>query len=253
MQILNNECLAYHGWGFRANCWQAYESYGKSFTLWKSFDRGYFSPSNPPVCPNLSSIVFSADSQTRKVIIVHSLGLHFCPWEILEQAQVLILFNSFLDFHPSEPSLRKKSQRKLDRMIQAFQQTPQTVWHTFLQQTFYPDPILDECGFQACPPHLQLIANSGRLLQDLERLNQLSTTANSLRSLLKCIPKILIFTSSQDTIVSNPIQAIDVSSPGNYVQEILDDRGGHALPFSHFKRCIAEVERFWLSTENETI
>lgn len=238
MQTLKNECLAYHGWGFGANCWQTYQSYSQ-FTRWESFNRGYFSTDNHQIP---SSIAFSGDLETQKIVIVHSLGLHFCPWEILGQAQVLILFNSFLDFHPSEPSLRRTSQRKLDRMIHAFRQTPQTVWCSFLQQTFHPDPIPNE--YTSVNNHRNDALNPDPLLQDLTRLNQLSTTVNPLRSRLRSIPKIMIFTSLQDTIVANPIQPIDVSSPGNSVKEILDDRGGHALPFSRFKRCIAQIEAF---------
>lgn len=241
--MMKHEILAYHGWGFGADCWQRYRSFFLG-DYWHSFDRGYLLKPHLHTPPNSTldktqSPAFSTDLWTQKIVVVHSYGLHLCPLDILAQTHVLILLNSFLEFHPSDPILRRKSQRKLDRMIQVFQDQPHRVWQNFLAQTFYPDPIPPELS-QELIQSGETLLNSKQLLDDLTEFNALESRLPHLLSIIKLIPNIMIFTSLQDTIVANPIASADVATPTNTVVEIVAE-GGHGFPFTHPQFCAQKM------------
>ena len=226
------EILAYHGWGFTAACWQDYETAFVS-TTWKSFDRGYF---GRPHSVQFSSVKSSAGLEScRRVVIAHSYGLHFCPDGVLAQTDVLILLNSFLGFHGVEPSLQAKSQRKLQRMRQAFDHSLRQTWLNFMLQTFAPDLIPPHyLSFQLEPDLLQ----PDLLRQDLTALDQTSPNPDRLRS----IPRILLLTSPDDRILTAPLNATHL--PESTITEILLPQGGHGAPFSRSEDCIARIEEF---------
>jgi pimeloyl-[acyl-carrier protein] methyl ester esterase len=240
--MLNVECagqteiLAYHGWGFTAACWQDYET-AFAKTTWQSFDRGYFGKPQ--------SVQFSAAGleSCRRVVIAHSYGLHLCPDAVLAQTDVLILLNSFLGFHGVEPRLQAQSQRKLQRMRQAFDQHPAQTWLNFIIKTFAPDPLpLDYLisTFSTNPrsnPQPDRLHRS-LLKQDLEALDQTTPNADRWRS----IPRILLLTSPDDRILMAPLQPSDL--PDAAVTEIRLPHGGHGAPFAQSNYCIARISEF---------
>lgn len=112
------EIIAYHGWGYDNSCWQNWQSLLPPSWKFQRFDRGYF---DRPFLPT-----FNSPSAT-KIIFAHSFGLHLCPLNQLQQADYLILFSSFLRFHPETDRLKNRSMQILDRMIEQFQIQPSTL------------------------------------------------------------------------------------------------------------------------------
>ncbi|NET52246.1 MAG: alpha/beta hydrolase, partial [Merismopedia sp. SIO2A8] len=102
------EIIAYHGWGFDHICWADWVKYwshrGHSV---QCFDRGYWGqPSYPQFSDHLGSI--------PRMLLIHSFGFHLCPLEMIKAASQIIIFNSFLNFHPQEPRLQQRSRRTVD-------------------------------------------------------------------------------------------------------------------------------------------
>lgn len=219
------EAIAYHGWGYEPSCWAGWAA--RLDTLGISLgaaDRGYFGPAHAPA--------FSEDGY--RILLAHSYGLHLCPLEQLQQADLLVIFSSFVEFHPPEPRQRRRSQRVLEQMIQACQHDPQTVLQQFRLQ----------CGQTAeqvaqAPP----VSNHELLNRDLQELHHSHINVNDLQR----IPAVMIFHGAADRIV--PIgQGRDLAAQiGAHVHddqiqceqiqchEIHDAE--HCLPFSHTEVC----------------
>ncbi len=226
----STEILAYHGWGLDATCWQNWQTqFTQQGYVWKSFDRGYFSR---PVQPEFSSF-----AQT-KVIFVHSYGLHLCPIAQLQQADRLVIFSSFLNFHPESPSLRKRSQQMVQRMIDQFAIDPVLVLENFWQKCGWSvgDPLNSPPveGFKTMsgPPQnwgaRGASLNTDLLLQDLQQLN----LAEFDRNYLTKIPQVVVLHGAQDRIVA----AQRGHALSDQCFEI--EAAGHALPFTHQEACL---------------
>jgi pimeloyl-[acyl-carrier protein] methyl ester esterase len=210
--------IAYHGWGFDQDCWQPWrELMAQQGEIFWASDRGYFNaPSAPPV--SSPSIVFA-----------HSYGLHLCPIAQLQNADVLVLFSSFLSFHPlAERGIiegnSKRSRLVLAQMIRQFQADPQSVLEAFQKNCFYPVPR------RSSEDHKPI--NSELLLDDLKGLDTCSLDV----SILQKIPKILILQGAQDRIVpAEKGRELAASLPdGQYIEV---DQAGHGLPFTHVDTC----------------
>lgn len=213
---LCTDIIAYHGWGYDSSCWQPWEAaLTQPQCRFQRFDRGYF---GTPKTPKF------ADAPT-KIIFAHSYGLHLCPPEQLRQATALVLFNSFMTFHPEEHRLKQRSMKRLDRMVQQFQAQPEWVLSNFRTQCDHPlsdQPIA--------------LLNHPLLLADLEQLG------NSMLDprLLAHIPQLLILQGKRDRIVL-PAQRERLEQVLPHSQIGLID-AGHALPFTHLQDCWAALQ-----------
>jgi pimeloyl-[acyl-carrier protein] methyl ester esterase len=232
------EVIAYHGWGFEASCWRdwqtRFEQHGWCF---KAFDRGYW---QQPVTPT-----FNPDAQT-KLLLVHSYGLHLCPIEQLQQANVLVILSSFVKFHPTAEPFQRRSQKMLQQMIDQFMLNPQRVLCNFQIKCCHP------CAWQGT---LSASVNPALLLRDLK---DLQTAALDL-ALLQPIPQILILQGDQDRIVpsASSCELVEQLSANAKTDDFLNhsenctinrihqiiETAGHALPFTHFDCC-------WLKLHN---
>ncbi|MDX2216789.1 MAG: alpha/beta hydrolase [Oculatellaceae cyanobacterium bins.114] len=209
------EAIAYHGWGFDQDCWALWQAqFAEHAISLQTFDRGYFGAAHTPTFTD----------NFRKIVMVHSYGLHLCSLEHLAQADILVIFASFLHFHPQENRNQRRSQRVLQQMILECQRHPQTVLAQFYTQCGLPleDTLRQHSSF-----------NRERLVSDLQGLN---TTHLDVQA-LKTIPTIVIFHGITDQIVS--------LNKGRELLELLPDRthffpidnAGHALPFTHLHEC----------------
>jgi len=215
--ILGNfktEVIAFHGWGFDRQCWKFWqEQFTQLGCKFQAFDRGYFGNSLQPSFTNFDS---------KKIILVHSYGLHLCPIELLQQADLLIAFNSFLTFHPEARVEKRRSQLVLGEMIRQFQTMPEIVLQNFYHHSGYPQ-------LQHDFNHI----NHLLLLQDLHQLNDSKLDASCMQS----IAKLLVFSSSDDRIVAaSQTQEFLIALPHS-CELIRILRAGHALPFTHFAEC----------------
>ncbi|MCU0527201.1 MAG: hypothetical protein MUF72_20520 [Elainella sp. Prado103] len=216
------EIIAYHGWGFRADCWQAWQTQlMQQGYAWQSFDRGYFGSSHQPI--------FTPTA--RKIILVHSYGLHLCPIEQLQQADVLVIFSSFQAFHPVTERLRQRSQQVVERMIEQFQVDPQQVLTQFYQNCYSPQVWRGQV-----PAPIAI----DRLKQDLQQLNRAEFDLN----LFKPIPLIVKFHGLNDRIVAGERLSFEQitdhlqNPPINHTI----NNAGHALPFTHQAVCWTQLQ-----------
>jgi pimeloyl-[acyl-carrier protein] methyl ester esterase len=221
------DAIAYHGWGYDQRCWLPWNDRlaGCQIAL-STFDRGYF---GTPQTPR-----FTGDRP--RILLTHSYGLHLCPQGQFQQIDLLIIFSSFIEFHPQDDRAKRRSQRVLRQMIQESQTHPETVLQTFKIRCDDPD-------IQSSQPIDGL--DQSLLTQDLEDLNTCCLTIDT----LKPIPQILILHGTADQIVPNHKgQALfeSLKSHAHYF-EIPD--AGHALPFSHTDTCWDLIYPF-LSAQN---
>lgn len=218
--------IAYHGWGFDRACWQPWKDLfaqqGEDLLM---SDRGYFNAPSLPVMP-------ITDHKT--IVLVHSYGLHLCPLEQLQRAELLVLFSSFLSFHPWSESKRRRSHLMLAQMMTQFEANPQSVLEKFKAKCYHP--VSWERSSDS-----STALNSELLLRDLEDLNICSLDV----ALLKKIPKILILHGVQDRIVSvEKGQELSEHLPDNS-QYIEIEQAGHGLPFTHTDTCWSWICQRW--------
>lgn len=217
---MNTEIIFYHGWGFDSQAWNAWiAELGNGPDIKCSTpDRGYFG--NPQVTK-----AFAPDAE-RKVVVAHSLGLHFVPDEVLRECDMLVLVGAFLGFHPPDEIGRKRSQRILKLMKAKLQ-------HDSLRlvQDFWTDCYnLDDKRVQLLPPgHV----DADRLEQDLDFLDSNEIHIGALEG----IPTVLVVNAGMDRIV-HPSRLHELQS---FVDEdkffFLED-APHAVAFTHSDVCI---------------
>lgn len=214
LRNVETEVIAFHGWGFDRNCWQWWqEHFTQQGSRFQAFDRGYFSN---PLQPTFT------DSNSTQIILAHSYGLHLCPIDLLQQADFLVILNSFLSFHPTAKAERRRSQLVLQQMIRQFEQSPEVVLQNFYRQSGYSQPCID---FQKI--------NYQLLLEDLQQLNEAKLGVSCLES----IPKILVFHSSDDRIVAASQSQEFLTALSHSCELISIFHAQHALPFTHAAEC----------------
>jgi len=109
------EVHAYHGWGFDSGFWNPIKSELADHILFKSADRGYFGGEFIPE--------FDINSKV-KVLFLHSFGVHWCPMEKKENADITIILNGFDSFLLLENPAKSRLKKVLTGMITLFQKRP---------------------------------------------------------------------------------------------------------------------------------
>lgn len=213
------EAIAYHGWGFDHSCWQSWQTaFERQDIGLQGFDRGYF---GQPVAPTFSH------SSSYKLILTHSYGLHLCPLEYLQQADLIVSFSGFQSFHPGPSTPRRRSQLTLQQMIRQFEHSPSSVLEAFYATCYHPvtqeGPVLESLQEQM---HR---LNADLLLQDLQALD----TALLDAARFNTKSKILIIQGTSDRITPpDRAQALSQQLPTSRYIEI--PLAGHALPITHW-------------------
>lgn len=218
---IKGKIIAYHGWGFDSNCWKKWQEILSGDFQFKTYDRGYFKDEN---CPKFEH------NHLTKIIFAHSFGLHLCPLEQLKQTNLLIIFNSFAEFHPENEKQRKRSEYALKLMINEFKNNPQQVLESFYKKCYYPFPYL--------PKHYSCV-NWEKLEQDLNLLNRSKLDIN----ILKKVPKIYIIQGLKDRIFLAAYaqefhKKLSQNSQYYEIEEV-----GHTLPFTDIKSCLPIVNQ----------
>ncbi len=219
---IKGEIIAYHGWGFDSKCWKNWQEKLSDIFQFQAYDRGYFGQENLPQ--------FDNNTQKIKIIFAHSFGLHLCPLKQLKKANLLIIFNSFAEFHPKNEKQRKRSKYALKLMRYEFKENPKNVLETFSKKCYHPFPYI---------PLNYNIVNWEKLEQDLQLLDSSILDIN----LLKKVPKIYIIHSSKDRIVS-PSHGQEFANNVNNNTQYFEVKGiGHSLPFTDIKSCLPIVNQ----------
>ncbi len=206
------EIAAVHGWGFDRSCWDGWRQEWKGRARFSAADRGYFGT------PGEAG--WGAEPSGTRILLVHSMGLLFCPPHLLERADVVVLFSCFLRFHPEDGSAAR-SRRVVERMRRRLRLRPDSVLTDFWER----------CGTVRAPAPSQ--PSVGRLHDDLELLDRGRAHPDRMRH----ARSILVLHGRRDRIVPE--------ASGKRLHAALPERArfsavegaGHALPFTHMGAC----------------
>jgi len=198
----------------------------------KASDRGYFSDSK--------SETFDPDKPGKKVVLTHSLGLHWCDDDVLNQADHLIILGGFLNFHPADKKENRKSRLILREMLSQFVESPEKV----LQQ-FYENASSPSENTLSIPEEL----NHDILLGDLT----LFMEDHFRQQRLFEVPDVTIIHGSKDRIVSHH-QAREMYHALRYSSQYFElKNAGHLFPIYSKKACFNFIKSVLSSEVNEAI
>ncbi|MGM0506644.1 MAG: alpha/beta fold hydrolase [Bacteroidota bacterium] len=160
---METEWITCHGWGLNASLFAHWQEHLPDGVSIDHCDRGYTAP--PRV------VHFSSEAKWR-VLWVHSFGLHWCPHELIREADHLVILSGFWRFHPGDPRQGRLSRRGLELMRRQMESDPEMLLDTFLQRVFDPSKA----------PELERERlNQDLLALDLERLSEVQLNAESVR------------------------------------------------------------------------
>lgn len=215
------EIIAFHGWGFDSSVWKGWQDSSDENTIFSLFERGYFGKAK-------RTPIF-ASSNAAKVIFTHSFGLHQCPVNLYKEADLVVIFSGFIDFHPIAAQYRRRSKLIVKQMLNTLQGLPEKVLKEFYKNTFKPDKPV---GLPDGEPEQDL------LIKDLRALN--SDTFDV--TVLKSVNNICILHGFEDAIVHRRKGRTlydNFSKQGKYFEI---KKAGHALPFTHRDQCRQFIE-----------
>lgn len=219
------QCIAFHGWGFAGDDWQAWRAALSDYGTFQAYDRGYFG--NP--------IEVKLAQKDVTVLISHSFGLHLIEDPLLAQANLLVITGGFLHFHPYAAQYKRRSRLILQEMINNLEVNPEEVLHEFYENCYAP---------QQAPDRDTEGLNHQLLLNDLRKLHDSHLEAQ----MLKKVDKICILHGSDDHIVPYKKGRNIYSQLRDKAQYFEIKGAGHALPFTHHKQCleflIPEIKTF---------
>ncbi len=181
------QLIAMHGWAGDQRGWAPFAAAAnRQAWSWSNGERGY--GGLPPAMPNW-------DGTGQRVLVVHSLGLHLVPAELLRQADGLILLATFGQFVP-DGAAGRRLRTALTGMAQALEGTgADAMLRDFLSRAAEPtpaDPATLGIGDQPVP-------EAGRTLlrADLELLGNTSGLPEG----FPASARVLIVEAGQDQIV----------------------------------------------------
>lgn len=216
--------IAYHGWGLSSDFWHKWESILSDEVRFDASNRGYSGEEK--------IIRFDNESVSKRILFVHSFGLHWCPHEILSEADHLVIFGGFLNFHPDNEKKKKRSHFFIQQMLSRFVDKPGEVLQKFLKNVFYP----------AEPDDQFLIddIDHDKLLADLTMIQHETQSVQILHE----IPEITILHGEKDKIVSNE-KARKLYHELRYRAQYFElKHAGHALPFTQTEACYKFLKPF---------
>ena len=131
-----NEIISQHGWAFDSSLWtELRKIYIDSSWIWQDSERGYFN--RALVSPKW----INNSHNQKKVIIIHSLGIHLIDKNILLNASHAIFINSFYNFIPKNKD-RKLIERALEKMNNKFNNLEiKFMLNEFYKNSFLPNKI----------------------------------------------------------------------------------------------------------------
>lgn len=215
------EVIAFHGWGFDSSVWKGWDELLSGSSLFSVFERGYFGKAR-------QTPVFTA-AKRSKVVLTHSFGLHQCPDKLFREADLLVICNGFIDFHPVAAQFRKRSKLIVKQMLNTLQGHPEKVLEEFYKNTYRP---AEPNNLPDGEPDRNLLA------EDLQRLHTETLDV----TLLKSVNNICILHGFEDAIVHRRKGRTlydNVAKQGKYFEV---KNAGHALPFTHKEQCRQFIE-----------
>ena len=147
----------FHGWGFRSDFWHdCVHALSLSTQDVMLYDRGYFQ----------TTIETPLQEYVKpKMIVAHSMGLHFLPIEMIQEVDTVVLLSTFDHFGRRE---------EIDQMIDKMENDPIT-----LLKNFYRRAALPKKPWHKIPSCI----NAQLLIQDLQLLQNASLDPKKLEAL----------------------------------------------------------------------
>ena len=160
-----NQIISQHGWAFDSSFWTELKNICiKNNWIWKDNERGYFNKKSvSPKWVNNNSL------NKKKVIMVHSLGIHLIDKNILLNASHAIFINSFYNFIPDNKD-RKLIARTLEIMKKKLNNKEiKLMLNEFYKNSFFPIEI--NLNYQKNISNKFENANISLLKKDFNKLN----------------------------------------------------------------------------------
>ena len=229
MDSSNTEIIACHGWAMTSSFWNPLIEYFDEDYRFKKSDRGYFSDPNSPE--------FSEKNGKLKVLLTHSLGLHWCSDDLVNSADHLVIMGGFLNYQPFENSKQNRSKLMLREMLSQFVEAPKKVLEEFYRKASQPAG-----SYPKVPESL----NHELLLEDLN----LFLEDQFPRQRFFDVPQITILHGTDDHVVSRH-QAREMYHELRYYSQYFElKQSGHLFPFTNPGACY-EIIKSVLSSRTE--
>ncbi len=206
------EMMLQHGWGLNYKMWKKMIKFFPEIEM-HFLDRGYFYQEKSSFFTNRYSL---------KIGIVHSFGLHLFPKDYFSSLDVLVIFSSFLSFH------KDSSSKVLSLMKNSLKKNPHNLLKNFYEKAFN----------QKALTNMKKIINKEKLQNDLDLIGKISFDIN----LIKDIPKILLFHSKQDKIISFE-KALEIKHKIENVEFYVFESFSHMLPITHTNQIVSIIKR----------
>jgi pimeloyl-[acyl-carrier protein] methyl ester esterase len=213
----NIEVITFHGWGFSPEIWSKAENNLNELEnlVIRHADRGYF---GNEYIPDFK------DSDSKKILMVHSYGLHWCPDEWIDMADQIIIISGFLTFHPEDSDRSGHSRHTLRQMKSRFVTKPDEVLSRFYKNVF--DPVVTDY-------QIHDVMNHDLLLEDLEQLGSSVISPD----ILHRTEKIILLHGENDRIVSNRKSHVMFSMLSRNAQYFEIKYAGHGILYTHAEEC----------------
>jgi len=216
--LANIELYFVHGWGYDSNVWNKWLPQIRPDVIPYIFNRGYFKANKQNFSFNISA--------RFKIVIAHSFGLHYIPPIDFSQIHMLVLINSFRQFHEYSQNY-KFSKRQIALMKQQLMLDPES-----LLADFYFN-----CDQKSKPTQTTLI-NRQLLNDDLVFLDTNEIDLDT----LKPIRQILLLHGSYDKIVDiEHSKRLNKQLPNSKL--FVHRKAGHALPLTNSQWCINTIQK----------
>lgn len=215
------EWLFYHGWGYSAKDWEGWTKRIPAYCAVQCEDRGYFGKPRRIVVEPKKGI---------RVVVAHSLGLHFVPNDLWDTVDILATCGSFLCF----PSFdyETKWRRILEKMRKRLPEDARAVLRDFRRRSARPSSFDQEWNNNE-------YTNWEQLQWDLNLLEN----AKLPDSILSSVNRVHIVHGTKDAIVSvRHSEDIQRHTPHSVLHTI--DGGGHDVFRTHADDCLS-----WLYSE----
>jgi len=205
------EITAFHGWGLNAGLWKPWKKMLPSHIALHTADRGYFSePKN---------VRFEL-KDSIKILFLHSYGLHWCPQDLIEKAEVIVIFTSFVQYFADEKN--RLVEYTVKKRRNGFKADP-TGWYT----TF-----MELCGAPEKPNYIQNNMDVELMSKDLGHLHR-----NRFRCSLKKDKKVILLEAERDMILPDSRKNEMEKVFGNLFHYYCLDEAGHLLPKTNCAQC----------------
>jgi TAP-like protein len=238
------EMLAQHGWAYESSVWDCWREFLPEGWQFSAFDRGYFLSQEQKnagklrqaALPAWNGVGISDRSLSSrscdwelKILTAHSFGLHCLPFELIQDADLLVIIGGFEEFHASEKAVSRKAiQRMLVRLASDYRAVLSDFYSASFAVSGNVPAVVSMDYDRTCDLDL--------LSADLRQLDTGRVSIDNLR----LAKSMLILHGEQDSIV--PVErarSLHERLPGSRLS--LHRSAGHALPFTHPEWCLKQI------------